>query len=419
MKGLMAENGEVERQARPGTNGGSWRRRVASCGLAVGLYLLQLQVADGEDHLDYRFAYYQEENGRIRVGTQSWMVEKKVTPWLTLQGEMVYDAISGATPTGAPPGADIHNPFPFPLPGQDNKNVPTAYMSDERWAGVLNAPLTFGPHHITPQFSYSTEHDYTSYGAALNYSLDLNQKNTSLNLGWAHDWDTIYPYKGTYIYSPQSKNADDLLIGINQLLGPKTVLTLNFTFRDARGYLADPYRGVLFSDYIQFDLNNPVLFPEKRPDHRHAYIGYVSLTQYVKPLRASVEGSYRLYVDTYDIVAHTVDLRWHQNIGKHVMISPMFRYYEQEAASFYATQFPGNPADSSNPTPIPPYYSADYRLSHMQTFTYGVAVSVKVINQVSVDFSYERYAMYGLDHVTSPSAYPKANIFTVGARLWF
>jgi hypothetical protein len=396
-----------------------WKRRAAAWALAVGLYLLQLHPAEGEDHLDYRYEYYQEEAHRIRVDTQTWLFEKKLTSWLTLQGEAVYDAISGATPTGAPPGADIPNPFPFPLPGQDNQNVPVAHMEDTRWAGVLDALLSFGPHHLTPQFSYSTEHDYTSYGAALNYALDLNQKNTTLNLGWAHAWDTILPYNSPYLFTPKAKDTDDVLIGINQLLSPRTVLTANFTYRNSRGYLNDPYRGVLFSDYLQFDLGNPALFPEKRPGHRQSYIGYISLTQYVTPLRGSVEGAYRFFGDSFGVTAHTAEIAWHQNIGKHVMVSPLFRYYQQGAADFYATQFPGNPADPSNPTPIPPYYSADYRLSHLETFTYGVEVNVKVIDRISLDFSYRRYEMLGLDHVTSPSAYPKANIFTVGARLWF
>jgi hypothetical protein len=283
----------------------------------------------------------------------------------------------------------------------------------------LDALFGLGPQHFTPQFSYSTEQDYTSYGAALNYSLDLNQKNTTLNLGWAHAWDTVLPSKGTFIRSPQSKDTDDVLIGLNQLLSPRTVLTLDFTFRNSSGYLADPYRGVLFSGYPQFDLNEPVLFPEKRPSDRQSYIGYVSLTQYVTPLRGSAEGAYRFSSDTFGITAHTAEVAWHQKIGKQVLVSPLFRYYQQGAADFYATQFQGNPADPSNRGSIPSNYSADYRLSHLETLTCGVEISFKVIEQLSLDFSYRRYVMSGLDHVTSPTAYPKANIFTAGARLWF
>ena len=390
-------------------------RRAASWGVAGGLQLLQLHPAHGEDHVDYRFEHYQEDDGRIGVNTQAWLVEKKITPWLALKGEVVYDAISGATPNGAPPSALVR--FPFPVPGPLSTSVPTAYMKDERWAGVLDTMLTFGPHHITPQFSYSTEHDYVSRGVALNYALDLNEKNTTLQLGWSHNFDTVLPYPGASISDPQQKDQDDVLVGITQLLGPKTVLTADLTFRNAHGYLADPYRGVVFDDY---PLADPPPFPEVRPSFRQSYIGYVSLTQYITPLHGSLEGSYRFFHDTWEINAHTFDLQWHQKIGKHVVISPLFRYYRQSAASFYADQFPGAPPPFNFfGTPTPEIYSADYRLSQMETFTFGVEASIKILERISLDFAYKRYEMFGLDHVTSPTAYPKANVFCVGARLWF
>jgi len=381
------------------------------------LSLAQLGRTYGEDHFDYRYENYQEEAGRIGVDTHSWLFEKNITSWLTLRGSAVYDAIAGATPIGAPPAADIKSPFP--QPGPLSTTVPTAHMEDQRYAGSLDVATTFGPHHITPQFSYSQEHDYISYGGALNYSLDLNQKNTSLNLGWAHAWDSVLPYRGTYITENQQKDTDDLFIGVNQTLGPKTVLAVTFTFRNSHGYLNDPYRGVLFDDYPQADLNNPSLFPENRPTFRQSYIPYASVVQYVTPLRASVEGAYRFYDDTFGIRAHTVDLSWHQKIGRRFLVSPVFRYYWQTAADFYAPQFPGDPSNPFDPTPIPTYYSADYRLSKLETFTFGVELSAKATEWLTFDFAYKRYAMYGLDNVTSPSAYPKANIFTVGARLWF
>ncbi len=379
--------------------------------------LAQLSRVFAEDHFDYRYESYQEDNGRIGVDTQSWLFEKKVTSWLTLQGDAVYDAISGATPIGAPPAADIKSPFP--QAGPLSTTVPLAHMEDQRWAGALDVETTFGRHHITPQFSYSQEHDYISYGGALNYSLDLNQKNTSLNAGWAHAWDTILPYRGTFITQNQRKDTDDFLVGVNQILDPKTVLTANFTFRNSHGYLDDPYRGVLFDDYPQLDLNHPGLFPENRPTYRMSYIPYVSVVHYFTPAHASLEAEYRFSYDTYGVKANNLALSWHQKIGKRFLISPVFRYYWQTAADFYGAQFAGDPSNPFDPTPIPKYYSADYRLANLETFTFGIEMSAKVTEWLSLDFGYKRYAMYGLDNVTSPTAFPKANIFTVGARLWF
>jgi hypothetical protein len=397
--------------------GPALRRRAAVLALAVSLYVLQLHRALGEDHIDYRYENYREEGDRIGVDTHSLLFEQRITPWLSIRGHGVYDAISGATPTGAPPAADIKTPFPYP--GPLSTTVPLTFMHDRRWGGVFEPILSFGPHHITPQFAYSTESDYISYGGALNYSLDLNEKNTILNLGWSHNWDTILPGNSPYIFSNQQKDTDDILVGVNQLLGPKTVLTANFTFRNSHGYLNDPYRGVLFDDAFQADLNNPILYPEHRPDFRQSYIGFVSLLQYVTPLHGAIEASYRPYYDSFGVVSHTLDLSWHQKIGQRLLISPLFRYYYQTAADFYATQFPGDPLNPLDPTPVPQYYSADYRLSKMETFTYGVELSGRITDWLTLDVAYKRYDMRGLDGVTSQSAYPKANIVTVGARIWF
>lgn len=62
----------------------------------------------------------------------------------------------------------------------------------------------------------------------------------------------------------------------------------------------------------------------------------------------------------------------------------------------------------------PRYYSADYRLSRLETWTFGVALRWQVHEHVAIDLAYKRYLMNGLDGVTLSSAYPQANVFTMG-----
>ncbi len=385
---------------------------MAAFGLAAGLPLFSLHRAHGEDHVAYRFEYYAEEKDRIRVSTHSALFEKKITSWLSLKGEVVYDAISGASPTGSPPPSTIAfvPPDEGGPTGPFKNTVPTVALEDIRRAGSFAPVFSYGPHRLTPQFSYSEENDYISYGGSLNYSVDLNQKNTTLNLGWSHNWDTILA--AGFLSEDLDKDVDDFLIGVNQLLGPKTVLTANFTYGHGRGYLNDQYKGVLFDNFPQGDPDFPALAAEQRPDERDRYIVYASLTHHLTKLNASVEGSYRYFHDSYGVDAHTIGLAWHQKIGKRVVISPVFRYYRQSAADFYVTRLP----DYST---RPDYYSADYRLSEAETFTYGVVLHARAAEWLGFDLGYRRYDMRGLDHVTSKSAYPVANIFTIGARIWF
>jgi hypothetical protein len=344
----------------------------------------------------------------VTVETHSGLLELQPAPWLSLRGEVVYDAISGASPTGAPPPSQIK--FDPSVAGPFKDTVPVAELTDIRWAGTFDGTVSLGPHHVTPQFAYSEENDYVSYGAALNYALDLNEKNTTLNAGYSHNWDRILP--NGFLSHQETKDTDDILIGVNQILGPGTVLTFNFTYGHAQGYLNDQYKGVLFESDPQLDPESPALTAERRPETRDRYIAYASFTQWIGPAHASVEGSYRFFHDSYDIDAHTLSVAWLQKLGKKVVLSPLFRYYRQSAASFYAVSFPDY-------NMRPEFYSADYRLSELETFTYGVTVSVKALDWLTLDAGYKRYDMHGLDGVTSQSAYPVANVFTMGARLWF
>jgi len=379
-------------------------KRSTVLSFAVALQGLLAQRLRGENHLDYRYDDYQEDNNRIHVRTHSVFLEMLINSSVSLNAEFVYDGISGATPTGGPPLAG-------------SNKVPLAHMEDARTAGNISSAIRWGGNQTTtPQFAYSLEGDYESVGLSLNHTIDFNDKNTTLALGLAYTYDTIMP---KFWYGDKEyKNGGDALVGLTQLLGPETFFTANLTIGTAHGYLSDPYKRFRFTDYP-----DPIsLFAENRPNERTKEIGYFSITHFVTPLNGSAELSYRLYHDSYSILSHTVTLSWFQKIGKHVVISPMFRFADQNEADFYAVQLPGDPQllpGDPGYVPIPKYYSADYRLSALQTFTYGISATMKIKDRVSLDLSYQRYKMIGKDSVTSSSAYPSANTISGGVRIWF
>ena len=131
--------------------------------------LTQCLHARAEDQVGYRYENYQEEGGRIAVQTDSWLFDLKPKPWLTVQGEVVYDAISGFTPTGAPPPNTITFVQTPPPPGASNNAVPISEMHDVRVSGSIGATFSQGLQRFTPSFSYGEEHDYRARGAAFNY----------------------------------------------------------------------------------------------------------------------------------------------------------------------------------------------------------------------------------------------------------
>jgi hypothetical protein len=413
------------------------RRSLASGGIALLLQFIFGVPVRGENRADSRFEVYSEEGGRIQVATEGLLFEQTIAPWATLRGKAVYDSISGATPTGAPaPGgsgggggdgggdaavrAALHKRSKISLQavagatptgggGGGGSQVPLTHMQDMRYAGDLAADLRHANQTFTPELSYSTEKDYTSFGVALTDAIDFNQKNTTLVLGASRDFDAVQPIKWP---ASKSKDSTEILVGVNQLLDPKTVLKLDLTYGFENGYLSDPYRGVVFD-------NSPTagtLYPENRPSTRTEEIGFLSLTHFFDPLNGSAEVSYRLYHDSYGIVSHTLGLAWFQKIGRYVIVFPLVRYSVQSAANFYGTTFPGDP---TNPSTIPKYYSADYRLSALSTYTLGLQITAIVNDRLHLDASYERYEMVGNNSQTAASAYPSANIYTAGFRwLW-
>lgn len=411
---MKKQNNDVRRSLPLRTRSG----RAGLTKIAVLCALLQLAALTrtrAENRADYRYEDYAEERGRIHIQTHGFYFDATLQPWITLKGNYIHDAISGATPTGAPP-----------LPGR--KKVDTVTIDDIRHAGFIEPTIRLGNHSFTPQFSYSEESDYKSVGVSLSHAIELNEKNTTVMWGASHSFDQILPNEGELMYNPaggvipleeaQDKDTTDFLIGVTQILGPKTVATANFTLGYSDGYLSDPYKRVVFDGFYHFPGTPYTVWPEKRPTHKFRQVAFLSLQQFVEQLDGAVELGYRFHHDDFGVFAHTASIQWNQKIGKHVIISPLFRFHNQSEADFYGTSFPGD--EPSVPDPRrPQYFSSDYRLSALNSFTYGVTVSARLHEHVSLEFAYKRYEMFGTDGKTAEDQYPKAHVFTGGLTVWF
>jgi len=404
--------------------------------------LLAAARVQGEDQFGFLHESYVEDHGRMSVSSDAIRVQKGFLPWLDVTASGVYDAVSGATPTGAPAIDQLRIRRPgttTPVPSStitgfsrildavsgaspssaslSRSAIPLAGSHDIRRGGDIDLGLTFGPSRFTPSISYSQENDYVSWAGALNYSLELNEKNTVVSAGWSHAYDRVLPASFSYLADRKIKNTDEFLVGLTQIVGPQTVASASGTIGHAEGYLDDPYRSVAFDASPLNSQGQALLRGENRPSTRDSQALFLSLTQGVEPLTASVEGTYRFYHDSYGIIANTVGLKWLQKIGQSTVVSPSIRYYRQGAAHFYGIQFPGDP--TFDPKHAPQYYSSDYRLSFLETYTAGIEGKIRLGERWDFSLGYQRYWMHGLDHQTLQGAYPSANVFTIGLTFNF
>ena len=382
-------------------------RRRSSLGLSAAvagwLLLVSPRLARAENSVSYKYEDYREANGRVAVQSQGALLDQDFGPVTHLKLQGVIDAITGATPSGQPAPA-----------GSDQ--VVLKPMDDRRKAWSADLSRQFAGMNVVLGYANSRESDYVSDGWSINTLTDFNQKNTTLLAGLAGTSDSIKVF-----FQPNwaGKRTRDLIVGVTQLLNPRTSVSLNLTLGRATGYLNDPYKQVQKRVEVHPGDFLNLVFDENRPDTRNKWIALASVNHAFPTLHAALEASYRFYHDSFGTNAHTIELAWFQQVGRHFVLRPGIRWYDQSAADFYYYNLDVTAIvpPFSPPTARAPFYSSDYRLSALRTFTYGVKAIWTISDRAQIDAAFEQYDMRGNDGVTSPSAYPRASIVTAGLKL--
>jgi len=376
--------------------------------VACVLLLCQPRAARAEDSLTFKLQSWQEDNDRIRVDSQYAQIEKDLGTDSHLKVMGLIDAIAGATPTGEKPPA-----------GQP---TPLVHMEDRRKAWNTDFSHQFSRVSVDLGYGVSRESDYVSDGWSLNTVTDFNQKNTNLLLGYGGTADTIMEPKLGWEKN-RHKDGADFIVGITQLLDPNTSVTANVSCGLSHGYMSDPYR-IVSTTRLNIDPGTYYTPPENRPDKKNKVSVFGGINHNFEKLNGAIDASYRYYHDGFGITSHTVSIEWIQKIGDHVIVQPSLRFYRQSAADFYYFDLDRSkvttayePILGETGTGAAPFYSSDYRLSHLQTIDAGLKVVWKVTTWLSLDVAYDRYMMRGLDHLTPQDEYTKANTFTVGFKL--
>ncbi len=400
---------------------------------------MPLRRSLAEEHLDLTQGYYLEDHHRVEVWSSALYWETNVMPDTVLRFQGIYDVVSGASPTGAPrtrrtrevtkevvvttPGAPVvvgYNTVSGPtgsggastpifaapatmtvlqteIVPYGKPYLPLQEFEDQRLGLNLELEQRLGDWLLTGGVAYGYESDYAALAGTLKIGRELNHKTTLVTLGASLGQDWIL---NPEIDDREIKDTLEGLLSVAQVINTKTLLTLSGTLGTASGFLDDQYK------YASVDEE---IIREQRPDTRDRRIVHVLLNRTFDSLNGSLEGMYRFYNDTYGIDAQTFGLTWFQRWGKHVILAPSIRYYEQTAADFYDTSFIDKPK----------VFSSDYRLAKLASITAGMKIVWKINDSLQFSLAYDRYSMWGRDGRTDAEAFPKANIVTAGFKLWF
>ena len=383
---------------------------------AVASILCPTFTAGGEvppQRYDYSFQLYQEDDDRIRVEAHYLRGEIDFNDETSFRFQLLNDAISGASPTGALKG----DTQPY-LSG----------VEDVR-KGILGAlGRQFGDHRAELEVSFSTEDDYVSRGLTLGDTWELNQKNTTITSGFNYLNDSVLDPGGDY----QGKDSYDFFAGVSQIIDKNTEVSVSLTLGYAEGYLNDPYKIVQRTDLVSIPdglggtIEIPVvnIYRENRPDSRFRQLLQFEGRHYVEKAKGALDGTLRFSHDDFGIVSGTLQVEWRQEIGAHFEIVPFFRYYQQEAADFFVKTIDGvvSGTPSSDPDGSGPNYSADYRLSSFAAVSGGLRLRYRFNDHFSASAAYERYVMNGTGNSSDQApgfAYPDADIWTFGVSAEF
>ncbi|MDB4989755.1 MAG: hypothetical protein JWN04_4933 [Myxococcaceae bacterium] len=250
---------------------------------------------------------------------------------------------------------------------------------------------------------FSKEPDYLSRGAGFNAALSLDERNTVLRFNGYLVHDDVYrKMRASTAADPKHLNAtmavpagelNVLSMGVawDQVINRQTTLTTGYDLSLLEGYQANAYRMVAFKDGGGGQ-------PEKHPRERARSAGYVWLSYFNTISKTAFRGGYRLYYDNWDILAHTPELRIHQEVGSHLEVRLRYRYYTQGPSFFYRKG--GNLSNDR-------FYTADPKMSafHDQTLGFKVRLSLDFLSFTKLGLLHDMVVDWNIEYVFNTNRY--------------
>jgi hypothetical protein len=320
--------------------------------LATILALWSAAPARADGTLAVRGVYYKERATRVMQPMLDAMFDAGLHGIAT--GHFLVDAITSAS---ASSGAANAAPF-----------------TERRYEAGLGYSHELGLFTVGADAKYSTESDYVSRYVGARAQAELGQKNTVLGLGGGASFDTISAGAAQGLAQltlrcdamhPGEKDCPlhvySIYASASQIISPNAVIGMSIDVSTLRGYQSNPYRQAIVGE---------TQIAERHPTERTREAFAANARYYVAETGTSLIGAYRYYRDSWEVHAHTPELRIVQEIGFDIDASLRYRYYTQDGAYFFHTRYP--PDDVA----MTQFVSDDVKLSGFSGHTLEAKVGV-------------------------------------------
>jgi hypothetical protein len=259
----------------------------------------------------------------------------------------------------------------------DIVSTATRRWTEVRHAGSIGGrykPSTTG---VSGAFSFSSEPDYLSLGGGGTFTQELDDKNLTLTVGYAHSHDTIGRHGTPFDVFSRTLDRNDFTFGIARILDRSTLVVLALDTAFERGDQSKPYRyvpmftqenatlvtrGASAEDVAR--LRRPERVLEQLPLERDRY----ALTgRFLRRFATStMRLEQRLYVDSWSLLAETTDARWLFDASSRLRLGPHARVHRQGAVDFWKRAYV-----MTNDVDFPRYRTGDRELGALWNFTGG------------------------------------------------
>lgn len=262
------------------------------------------------------------------------------------EGYYVVDSMSGASPL-------YHNT----LSGASGIGV-----EDDRIAADGKLTHYFEDFSLGLGLTTSSEDDYNSRGASIEARFWSADKNTTYTISAsAGDDDITSSIDGSF---QDSRDVLGILAGVTQTINRRSLLQSNITYTNSDGYFSDPYKPL-----------------DNRPRSRDQFSWLNRYRLFVPSIKSSLHADYRLYLDSWGVLSHMLEVALYKTLGETWAVRPSLRYYTQRRADFFSSTFP--------PRTEGGFYSADQRISDFGSITPGIKIVKEFADGWLCDVSFD------------------------------